>query len=523
MKKKANLAISAQNAVTDGVKFDRIIGTYAPGYLYGTVKTHKLSNPLRPIISQIPTPTYELAKQLNRLLSPYVPSHNTLKSSDEFLEVLRAHKPTGLIASLDVESLFTNVPVKETIDIIVNYALNNEHLPPPSKLSPALLKRMLHICTTDAPFRSPSGKLYLQTDGVAMGSPLGVLFANAYMCAVEDRVLPKLTHKPAFYKRYVDDICVLVENADALEDLRQLFEEHSVLKFTCEVEENRKLHFLDITLDGSDGTSFTTSVHRKTTNIGLCMNPRSACPERYKRGVVRTYVRRALTHCSTWELVHKEIEHIKQMLVDNGYTCQEIDNEVKICMDKHLQTSGNETTPADMALNKTKVHNVFYRNQFTDAYSEDEQVLKKIIKRNVVPKEGHDIKLLIYYKPVKSSSMVISNKEKTKMLKETNVVYKYKCKTGDCKLHDTASYIGHTRNTLSRRLTTHLHISGIAEHSRNVHGREITRTELDENTTILQRERNPRRLRILEAAYIYEYVPNMCDQQEHKGIITLNE
>ena len=35
--------------------FSSIIGEYQPVYLYDTVKTHKTNNPLRPIISQIPT------------------------------------------------------------------------------------------------------------------------------------------------------------------------------------------------------------------------------------------------------------------------------------------------------------------------------------------------------------------------------------------------------------------------------------------------------------------------------------
>ena len=291
---------------------------------------------------------------------------------------------------------------------------------------------------------------------------------------------------------------------------------------------------------------FKTCVYRKPTDIGLCMNPRSACPERYKKGVIRTYLRRALTHCSTWELVHKEIQYVKQMLVNNGYTCSEIDSEIKAHLDKHYKTAEPDTstdiqtTPAqdtstdrrsdgstvnqpEPARDKTKVHKLYYRNQFSDAYTEDERVLKKIIKRNVVPKEGHEVKLHIYYKSLTSSSLIMCNKEPESKLKETNVVYKYQCKTGDCKLRNTACYIGHTRNTLSRRLTTHLHTSGIAEHSRNVHGTEITRAELVENTSILQRESNPRRLKILEAAYIQEYSPIMCDQLEHRGIITLNE
>ena len=39
-----------------------IIGEFSPGYIYGTVKIHKDGNPLRPIISQIPTPIYDIVK-----------------------------------------------------------------------------------------------------------------------------------------------------------------------------------------------------------------------------------------------------------------------------------------------------------------------------------------------------------------------------------------------------------------------------------------------------------------------------
>ena len=41
-----------------------------------------------------------------------------LSSTDDFLAILRDTNPEGLIFSLDVESLFTNVPVTDTINII---------------------------------------------------------------------------------------------------------------------------------------------------------------------------------------------------------------------------------------------------------------------------------------------------------------------------------------------------------------------------------------------------------------------
>ena len=531
LKKKANRVIEAANAVVDSVKFEPVVGDYKPGYLYGTVKTHKHNNPLRPVISQIPTPTYKLAKRLNDILSPYIPVHNTLKSSEEFLEVLQSKRPVGILASLDVESLFTNVPITETIDIIIDYAFNHASLPPPSSLSPELLRRMLKICTTEAPFRCPSGNLYLQIEGVAMGSPLGVLFANAYMCALEDKVLTSLDHKPRLYKRYVDDICLQVEDAAALEALKSKFEEFSALKFTYELEQNNRFHFLDIDVSTTGGSNYVTQVFRKPTDIGRCMNARSACPTRYKTGLIRTYVRRALSHCSTWELVHHELQHIKQMLVNNGYSCNDIDNETRTTLDKFCvrprqnnqnnQTEVQQSQSQGQDTRKTHVHKVFYKNHMSAAHHKDEQVLKNILKRNVIPKEGNDLRLMVYYRGLKTANLVIRNRTKPSCLQETNVVYKYNCTKGDCKLQDTASYIGSTTMTLSRRISYHLSAGGPAEHSRASHGQQITREDMVNNTTILIREQSQKKLRIIEAAYIIGCQPTMCDQLEHKGRITL--
>ena len=102
---------------------------YSPGYFYGNVKTHKPGNPIRPIISQTPTPSYQLAKRLNELIAPFIPKKFSLKSSDEFLDVLKVNGRRGLLASLDAESLFTNVPIDETVEIILRYVYENPTMP----------------------------------------------------------------------------------------------------------------------------------------------------------------------------------------------------------------------------------------------------------------------------------------------------------------------------------------------------------------------------------------------------------
>ena len=55
--------------------------------------------------------------------------------------------------SLDIENLFTNVPVNETINIIINNIYNPSL--PPLKIDPNILKKLLLICTTEVPFYNP--------------------------------------------------------------------------------------------------------------------------------------------------------------------------------------------------------------------------------------------------------------------------------------------------------------------------------------------------------------------------------
>ena len=188
LKKRVNQLIDAANAVSGDIKFQRVIGDYEPGYFYGNVKAHKQGNPLRPIISQIPTPTYKLAKQLNDVIAPYIPRTYSLRSTDEFIDTLKIKNPNGILASLDVSSLFTNVPLDQTIEIILQYVYNNNSMAP-IRTPRNILREMLSACTKEAPFKSPEGILYRQKDGVAMGSPVGVLFAEAYMAHIGDIVL----------------------------------------------------------------------------------------------------------------------------------------------------------------------------------------------------------------------------------------------------------------------------------------------------------------------------------------------
>ena len=133
LKRKLNQLLVAINLTTDDVKFSKLVGHYEPGYLYGNAKIHKNLNnpPLRPVISQIGVPTYEISKSLKEILDKYLPKTYSISSTNEFIDIVRGVSGSGLLASLDVESLFTNIPVLPTIEIVLNYAYNSPNLRPP--------------------------------------------------------------------------------------------------------------------------------------------------------------------------------------------------------------------------------------------------------------------------------------------------------------------------------------------------------------------------------------------------------
>ncbi|MPC41758.1 hypothetical protein E2C01_035361 [Portunus trituberculatus] len=71
-------------------------------------------------------------------------------------------------------------------------------------------------------------------------------------------------------------------------------------------------------------------------------------------------------------------------------------------------------------------------------------------------------------------------------LQDDRVIYKHTCKIEDC---GPQTYIGMTWTTLQRRLTCHLQNGTIKNHYIMAHKTTATRKHLEENTTIIGRER----------------------------------
>ena len=128
------------------------------------------------ILSATQTYNYALAKWLDDKLKPLVT--NQYMISDTFGFVNEVHELVvnngHILVSYDVSSLFTNVPLEETIQLLADKAFINNwfnetyHL----NLNKLDLVDLFRVATKDQLFTF-NGQLYEQTDGVAMGSPLG--------------------------------------------------------------------------------------------------------------------------------------------------------------------------------------------------------------------------------------------------------------------------------------------------------------------------------------------------------------
>ena len=98
-----------------------------PARFYGLPKVHKTNHPLRPICASINSFNYQLASELANILSPYTFNRYTVKNTFTFVdEVKHLNLESSYLCSFDVSSLFTCIPLDETINIALNYVFENQ-------------------------------------------------------------------------------------------------------------------------------------------------------------------------------------------------------------------------------------------------------------------------------------------------------------------------------------------------------------------------------------------------------------
>ena len=224
------------------------VGT-RPGVMYGSCKVHKASvgncPPFRPILSALNTPIYKSAKFLLQILKPLTTNEFTVKDSFHFAEEI-VDQQHLFMGSSDVDFLFTNITLEETIKICTNEFFKEfETVEGLSKTEfKELFLWLLRICI-----------LFLMGHFINKSivwlwlPPIDPTFANVFKVYHEKNWLEHcpLEYRPLYYQRYVHYIFVLFNSAERLKRFHSYLNScHLNISFTVENEKDTECPFLTL-------------------------------------------------------------------------------------------------------------------------------------------------------------------------------------------------------------------------------------------------------------------------------------
>lgn len=470
--------------------------------LYGLPKIHKPGVPLRPILAAYNSPNFAIAKFLVPLLSSLSHNQYTLRNSSQFIPEVMQQNSHSYMVSFDVQSLFTNVPLLETIDIIMK------------RLFPTLdtifnnfdadnFRKLLELAVIDTHFIF-NDKVFKQTDGMAMGSPLGPTFANIFMCNLEELIFDGCpeSFRPTFYKRYVDDTFLLFRDpshASSFLDFINNF--HPNIKFTMDTEADNKIAFLDILVTRSNN-KFTTGIFRKSTFTGMGLNFFSHCPLAFKINSCKTLLFRAFSLCSDWFQFHKEISFLQTYFAKNSYPAKVFSASVKSFLDNIFKPKGpNFDVPKK----------VMYVSL---PFSTNSSVIKQDLCKTLESLYPYVKFNFIFMNPLRLGNL-FKFKDSLQELMRSRIVYQYNCPK--C---NSGMYVGCTKRLLRVRIDSHKGVShrtgaslrtkefsAIRDHSRNCKCKVEYK-----HFKILDQATDDNSLPLLESLYIKHLSPTLNNQ-----------
>jgi len=415
------------------------------GILYGLPKIHKpdFSSRFqcRPIFAAYNTPSFNIAKYFVPILKPLTVNEFTVDNSSKFSEsiILVPNADDTFMASFDVENLFTNIPLRETIDICLRLLFTD-----PSALISGLnlthFRTLLELSVLNC-FFFFNEKLYQQTEGLGMGLPLGPTFANIFMCYYENIWLQDcpVNFKPLFYRRYVDDTFLLFrQEGHAKLFLEYLNQKHQNINFTMESEQDGKLPFLD-TIVFRENNRFQTAVFRKPTFTGLGTSFFSYCSQLFKINSLKTLLHRAYKVSSNFSVLHIELEFLKSFFTSNGYPIRLIERHIN-------QFLSNSIQPPPPVATVSQYSSEFY---FRLPYFGHQSEKLKLELTNILAKFYPNIKFNFILTNNFKISSFFSYKDKLPKALRSSLVYNFSC--AQC----ASVYVGSTVRTLETRVGEH--------------------------------------------------------------------
>ena len=458
-------------------KYRQLVQHYSKlPHIYGLPKIHKDGIPLRPIVSCRGSACHPLSRFLVEIVTPLTgKSSSYIKNSAHFVEkISNAPINSNQMVSLDVVSLFTKVPVDETLIVVREKLTADPSLEERTCIPVDNLMEMLTFCVETTYFGMGSD-IYRQEEGLAMGSPLSPVLANVYMEYFEEMALGSTPLKPSMWLRYVDDTFILWPHQ---EDVQVLMDHVNSIRpsiqFTMEKEQDNRLSFLDVLITRTE-QGFRSSVYRKPTFTGLYLNFNSHHPYNVKKGIVRCLQHRAKV-ISSDDVYQEEMDSLRETLHRNNYP-ESITSATRN-LDRKTEDNTRKLTTVCLPYVKglaEKIQKICGPYDIRTTFRSDTTLRKHLLR----------------VKPPTEYNMT------------KNCIYSIPCSCGKV-------YKGETCRPLKVRLEEHRKAvvrgetekSGMADHIWNVKGNHLP---LWDEVEIIDREEHWRRRRLKESAHMLGY------------------
>lgn len=419
-----------------------------PPLLYGLRKTHKNILALRPVVSCINSPTYNLAKFIHNILMPVASTFKfSIKNSHQCISNIEEIKlpKNYILISLDVVSLFTNIPKMLVITIIkTKWQFLKAYTDVPLKT----LVKLIEFCFNSSYFKFED-KFYSQLDGSAMGNPSSPILAEFVMDYIIGESLKKINVPIPFIQYYVDDTILAVPYYKVDEIVNIFNSIHPKIQFTVEQETNNSIPFLDLLLIRCDGGKIISNWYSKPTSSGRTLNFLSNHSMTQKLNIISSLVYKCTTLSD--KSFHKDnLVKIQNQLIQNNYP----KNLVHKCINKYYNKyMNNHNNSYNNTSRCESEENLYVSFPFLPGLSHNvNNILKKF---NIKP---------AFY-PVKKLNCIFTRlKDKVQKDKVSNIVYKINC--SNCE----KCYIGQTKQYVSTRLYQHKNECN----DRNKHKKEQT-------------------------------------------------
>ena len=173
----------------------------------------------------------------------------------------------ALLVTLDVSSLYTNIPHNEGITACRHFLDTSDRNS--STVGTETLCDLIRMILTMNSFTF-NDKHYLQIHGTAMGTRMAPSYANLFLAKFETDALSRAPHQPHTWWRYIDDIFMIWTHC--VNDLHTFTSYlngiHPTIKFTSNYSFT-SIPFLDVNVFLNNGNITTLSL-KPPTNISTC-------------------------------------------------------------------------------------------------------------------------------------------------------------------------------------------------------------------------------------------------------------